>query len=315
MNKLQKGAKAALLKSIALKSHESLLVVTDTRKFSLAMAFFIEANKLTKNTKLISMAPRKVNGEEPPADIVTEMKKYDALLLITDKSLSHTRARINASRKGARIASMPGITKEIIERCLDADYDRIKKLTNKLADIVDKASSVRITTKKGTDISFSIRGRKSHGRNSGIFKNKGEWGNLPEGEVCLAPVEGTANGIIVCDTTDPMKNELLSKSITIKVKNGFAVYISDKNIFSELKKLGKNSLNVAELGIGTNYKARISGNVIEDEKVLGTCHIALGNSLSLGGKVHAKSHLDFVLREPTILLDEKVVMSEGKLRK
>ena len=73
-------------------------------------------------------------------------------------------------------------------------------------------------------------------------------------------------------------------------------------------------MNLAEFGIGTNPKAKLIGNVLEDEKVLGTCHIALGDNSTFGGRVNAGIHVDGIIKHPTIKLDGKIVMREGELK-
>jgi leucyl aminopeptidase (aminopeptidase T) len=105
--------------------------------------------------------------------------------------------------------------------------------------------------------------------------------------------------------------------IRIEVKNGFAAGITGGAIAKKLVKMldsvGKNARNIAEFGIGTNDSAKLSGILLEDEKVLGTVHIALGNNVSMGGKVNVPIHLDGVIKEPTVYLDGKELMKSGKL--
>jgi len=74
----------------------------------------------------------------------------------------------------------------------------------------------------------------------------------------------------------------------------------------------KNARNVAEFGIGTNDKAKIIGNILQDEKVMGTCHIAFGNNSAMGGKVYSEVHVDTILERPTIIIDGKILMKDGK---
>ena len=80
-----------------------------------------------------------------------------------------------------------------------------------------------------------------------------------------------------------------------------------------LEEAGPKARNLAEFGIGTNPNARLIGNVLEDEKVLGTCHIALGDNSTFGGKVRAGIHVDGIFLRPTVELDGKIIMKKGKL--
>jgi len=144
------------------------------------------------------MKSGKINGEEPPDAVAELMQKFDVVFCPTAKSLTHTDARRNASAKGVRIATFPGITKEVMIRGMNADYKSISKRTVKLKEILETGKEIRVTAPAGTDIKFSIAGRNAYA-SKGLFHAKGESGNLPTGEAFLAPVEGTANGIFVVD--------------------------------------------------------------------------------------------------------------------
>jgi len=303
---------------MGLKPTERLLIITDANKRALAEPFFDEASQITRAAKLIEIPESEHHGQEPPRQAAEEMKRSDVVLLITSKSYSHTKARREATAAGARIASMPGVTQDMLERCIAVDYAKMTERTNKLCDILDKGKKVTITTKKGTKLTMSIEGRQAHGRKAGIFTGKGAWGNLPEGEACLAPLEGTTEGKVVVDAS-VAKLGKVDKPITITIKGGYAEKIEGGITAVELAKLlysvGHEAQNIAELGIGTNDLAIISGDVLEDEKVMGTCHIAFGNNMSMEGHVDVPIHIDVVMTQPTILVDGKKIMNEGKLLK
>jgi len=76
---------------------------------------------------------------------------------------------------------------------------------------------------------------------------------------------------------------------------------------------GEDGFNVAELGIGNNEEALLTGNVLEDEKILGTCHVAFGASAAIGGTVQVPVHLDCVILEPTVEIDGETIVSGGDL--
>jgi aminopeptidase len=163
---------------------------------------------------------------------------------------------------------------------------------------------------------MTIKGRKCHGRSSGLFLHRKAWGNLPEGEGCLAPIEGTTNGTFVIDGSVARLGKV-DKPIKVVVEKGYAVSITGGSVASMLKNTlkpyGHKALNIAELGIGTNPKAKITGEVLEDEKVLGTCHFAFGNNKSMEGKIDVPLHIDCVIRKPTIKIDSRLIMKNGKL--
>ncbi len=309
---LEKAANVVFKKCMQVKKREKILIITDSKQKKIADIFFKAAAKLKIKTALIEIPIGKIHGEEPQKWVAEEMPKYNVILLITTKSLSHTKARKNACKKGARIASMPTITKDVINRALDIDYRKLKQKNKKLMNILTKGKTVKIITKKGTDLIINIQGRKGFDDN-GNYSKKGSFGNLPGGEVAIAPIEGKTNGIYVIDKSFSGIGKL-KKTLKIKVRNGYAIKIEGEKA-KQLKKHLKNKKykNIAEFGIGTNPKAKISGCVLEDEKVIGTIHIALGNNISLGGTINVPLHLDGVISKPTVFIDNKKIMKQGKI--
>ncbi|MEM4263428.1 MAG: aminopeptidase [Candidatus Woesearchaeota archaeon] len=312
---MRKAAQIALKQCMGLTKKDSVLIITDKLRKRIAEAFFYEAMKIAKNVLLITIPVGKIDGEEPPKLVAEVMKKgYDIILLVTTMSLSHTNATKAARKTNARIASMPGITESMMKRCIPVDYKKIESLNNKLGKILEKVKKVRIITAKGTDFTVVVSKKRVLVDDTGIYSKPKGFGNLPAGEVCFAPLEGKSNGVFVVDAS--IFEEKLKKPITFKVKNGYVYDISDgamaKKLLKMIKPLGKSAFNIAELGIGTNPKARITGNVLEDEKVLGTCHVAIGNNSALGGKIYAKCHIDGVINRPTIYFDKNCVMRSGR---
>ena len=297
-----------------LKPNESCLIVTDSKLKKIGVQLSKNSLKITKNTKLILTKIPKTHGVEPPKYIANEMLKHDVVLMPTTKSLSHTKSRKNASLKGARIASMPGITMDMMQRTLNVDFNKIKETNNFLISKLKNCSKIKITTKNGTNVTFFVKGRKWVS-DDGIYKKRGSFGNLPAGEVFIAPLENKTNGTIIVDASVGGLGKI-DKNVMIEIKNGFIENISGGKIAKNFSALLKNRLykNVAELGIGTNYKAKITGNVLEDEKVAGTCHIAFGNNKHFGGKVDVPFHVDVVVKSPTIYADDVLIMKEGKIK-
>ena len=300
-----KSANIVLTQCMGLKASESILIVTDSRLYSLANLFYKKALGITRHSKIITTIIPEFSGVEPPEKIAKEMLDYDIILLITAKSLSHTNARKNASLKGARIASMPGLTKEMA-RALNVDYDKIKENNQRLFSFLKNKKTIKIKTTKGTDIEFNFEGRKWL-MDNGIYAKKGDFGNLPAGEVFAAPLEGKTNGIFVVDASIAGLG-IVDRDVKVYVKDGFATKVEGGKIAKKLEEQFKEKSyrNIAELGIGTNPGARISGNVLEDEKVLGTCHIAFGNNKHFYGKVDVPFHVDCVIKNPFIYADKKI---------
>ncbi len=316
LTKLDSASIIAIRDCMGTKKNEKILVITDELKREIGLSLHENALRLGYQSLLVEMKSGKINGEEPSDEVAELMQKFDVVLCPTAKSLTHTNARRNASAKGVRIATFPGITKDVMIRGMNADYKSISKRTIKLKEILETGKEIRVTAPAGTDILFSIEGRNAFA-SKGLFHAKGESGNLPTGEAFLAPVEGSANGVFVVDGSMAGLGLIKNASIKIEVKNGFATKITGGIIAKKLKemldKVGKDARNVAEFGIGTNDSAKLSGILLEDEKVMGTIHIALGNNLSMGGNVNVPIHLDGVVKKPTVWMDGKLLMKDGKL--
>ncbi len=316
LSKLDKASETAIKVCMGAKKNESILIITDELKREIGYSLFENAKRLGYKSLFVEMKSGKINGEEPPEQVAKLMQMFDIVLVPTAKSITHTDARRAASKKGVRVATFPGITKEIMIRGMNADYKSIAKRSIKLKKILEKGKQVRVTAPSGTDISFSIKGRTAIA-SKGLFHKKGESGNLPTGETFLAPVEGTANGVFVVDGSMAGLGLIGNVKITIEVKDGFATKITGGSAARKLKtmldKVGKGTRNIAEFGIGTNDSAKLSGVLLEDEKVMGTVHIALGNNISMGGSFNVPIHLDGVIKKPTVYLDGKLLMNKGKL--
>jgi leucyl aminopeptidase (aminopeptidase T) len=294
---------------------ERVLVVTDALLRPIGYALQRACLELGLDVLLVDMLPRKTNGEEPPPEVAELMTKMDVVLCPTSKSLTHTDSRRAASASGVRVATLPGVTEAIMVRCMNADYHEIAARTFRLCDLLEKTSVVRVTAPSGTDIVMPIKGRQAHA-SSGLFREKGQWGNLPTGEAYLAPLEGQSNGVVVVDGSMAGVG-MVSTPLRIEVKDGYATAITGGpeagKLIDLLEPHGKDARTVAEFGIGTNDKAILTGIILEDEKVMGTIHIAFGDNKSMGGSVRVASHLDGLIRHPTVWFDETKVMEQGTL--
>lgn len=311
---LLKAAEVAVKTCLNVKPGEAFLVITDTDTREVGEALAYVGFEVGAEMMLVVMRPRTRHGEEPPKP-VTEMWPYvDVFVAPTKFSLTHTQARRKATEAGARGATMPGITKDIFVETMSADYLKIKDLALKMMKALEDVEVVRVTSPFGTDVVFSIKGRHIIA-DTGIFHEKGAFGNLPAGEVFVAPVEGTAEGVVVFDAAVAGIG-LLKSPIKIYVKEGFAVKVEGAEEASKLSKLlesvkRKEAYNIAEFGISCNTGARIIGNVLEDEKAFGTVHIALGDNSTIGGRTAAGIHLDGIITKPTVYADNKKIIENG----
>lgn len=261
------------------------------------------------------------HGAYPGKEVEERMKAADVVVAITTYSLTHTDARVNACKAGARVASMPLFLAEMFypEGPMAADYREIERLSRKIAELLTSAEEARVISPKGTNITMSLKGRAGI-IDAGILTERGSFGNLPSGETFCAPVEGTANGKVV---VEPGWYPDLKEEMILVFKNGYVVEIIGGgkvgDHFRNLLDFSKNAepyvsrRNLAELGVGTNPNARRPDNVLEAEKIKGTVHIAIGDNSHIGGRVSSDIHQDFIIPRPTLMLDGKVVIQNGEI--
>jgi leucyl aminopeptidase (aminopeptidase T) len=263
---------------------------------------------------LAIIAERESHAAEPPTAVAEAMAASDVVLAPTIQSLSHTAARRRASEAGTRIATLPGVTEEMLARVMSADMGQLRRRGGAVADRLSEAAEARITCPNGSDLRLGLEGRRAI-PDAGELTERGAFGNLPCGEGFIAPVEGTSWGTLVVDGSmagvgrveDPVELVVEGGHLT-SARGGQGM------AFMELLTAhGEDGTNVAELGIGTNEKAIVTGNILEDEKILGTCHVAFGASAAIGGTVQVPVHLDCVLMRPTVELDGEPIVREGEL--
>ncbi|NVO00439.1 MAG: aminopeptidase [Geobacteraceae bacterium] len=240
------------------------------------------------------------------------------VIAMSNNSTSHTRFRWLANSAGARFASLPHFDPEMFFTSMAVDWAALAQRTANVAQAVNRGTFVRLSTPDGTDLSFSIAGRHAEG-DDGLLTAPGSFGNLPAGEAYLAPLEGTAEGVMVICYAPTRK---LDPPLTLHIKNGEVASISGNDPHKEWleRKFSESpkNRNIAELGIGTNDRATRPDNVLEAEKILGTVHIALGDNTGFGGVVSTPFHEDYVLYSPTltVLAEDStpfVILDRGNL--
>jgi aminopeptidase len=311
---LERAALVAVRDCLALQPHETFLVATDPELRSIAEALADAGRSMCAEVVLVEYPCAELNGQEPPAPVAAAMAAAHAVLAVTSRSITHTAARRAATAAGARVATMPGITEDCLVRTMNADYEAIAARTRRVAGLLSAANSARVTTPAGTDVVLPLRGVEAIA-STGLIRRPGDWGNLPSGEAYLRPVEGEAEGVVVVDGALAGIG-LVRDPIRITVRAGQAVEVEggdEARRFSEqLERAGVAARNVAELGVGTNDRARVTGTILEDEKALGTVHIAFGNNASMGGTVDVPFHVDGILLNPTLDLAGVTLLDAGR---
>ncbi len=282
------------------KKSENLLVVTDEPSLEIGLALFREAGKKCE-AALMVINPTGQHGREPPRAVAKAMLDYDIVYAPTQYSLTHTNAVRAVRNKGGRIATLPGITKQVFIRGMSADYNRIHAFGSGLEKEYKAAEWVHATA-KGTDAWFKIGNREIINDGAQLHQKK-LISNLPAGEVGLAPKE--AWGVVTV-----YKSPFVKKGTKFTLEKKIVVGCTDPT-FRKMLWSKPSRRNIAEFSIGTNPKAKLGGNVLEDEKVKGTFHFAVGDSKSMKGTVTSDIHIDFIIEKPTIYFDDTPIMVKG----
>ena len=308
MENLVKIAEDVLTSCLAVKTGEEVLIITDDSRKEIGEAIYEAAGNLGCEKLLMVMKEREVSGQEPPKAIAAAMKAADVVIVPTAQSLTHTNARIEAAKAGARVATMPGITKEMFSRgAMTADYNEVEKLT--VTEMLTRASRARIE-KDSYVLNINISGRNGV-PSPGVYREAGKCGNLPSGEAYIAPLEDGSDGEMIIDGSMVGIGKLESP-LHMTISGGKLRSVTGEKS-GNLDILLKNEINgtVCELGIGTNEAAILNGIILEDEKVYGTVHIAFGTNTSFGGTNKAECHMDGIILRPTLYLDDTKVIENG----
>lgn len=316
MNELMmlKGAKTLVDVCTKVQPGESVLVVTDFTKYTIAKAIAAVALDRGAEPMIMVMKPRDRAGQEPPAPIAEAMKAADVVLIPVSYSITHTHAVKNAAANGTRIIVMTDFNEEMMIRGgLEADFEAIKPVCLGVASCFKRGKRIHLTSPGGTDLTMDITGRR--GNALYCIVEPGEFSTVPTVEANVSPIEGSANGRIVADASIPYLGiGVLTEPVIVDVKDGFITKIEGGRQATILRENlaaqnDPNVYNIAEIGAGLNPNCRMCGLMLEDEGVISTCHIGIGTSITLGGTVKAAVHYDLLMWEPKIQVDGVTVLN------
>ncbi len=320
LSEAQKGARILFDSCLDIKPGENVLIVTDSNLVSLAEFLASEAKGTGAEITLSTMTPRNAPGEEPPTPIAAAMKTADAVMMLTTYALAPSIARAEAQDAGSRILCLEGYDFSVLQsRALRADFSAIRSTVELIAMKLSDAQEARITSPNGTDLKMTLGSRIANALHN-ICHEPGTMGSPPDIEAFVAPLEDTAEGAIFIDGAIILPEfGLLNKQVKLIFQSGNLVAIEGGVEAEKLSNLLKSfndpqMYRLSELGIGLNPFAKLVGVPLIDEGALGTAHIALGLNYTFGGAIKdAKAHIDFVFRDPTIILDGVTIMRNGAL--
>jgi 2,5-dihydroxypyridine 5,6-dioxygenase len=299
------------------KKDEAILFVTDDTSKEISEVMWNHTRDFP-NRAIAMMPDRRMHGDEPPAAIAAAMANADIIFGITKFSMFHTNARRNAVKNGARFVNMADYSTDMMkEGGLFADFIAQGKLLDRLSDVLE-GNTARITSDAGTNISFSIEGRKAI-RQYGRSIKPGSSSSPPDIETALGPVEGTANGVVVIDGGIPHPElGVLKGKIKLTLKDGRIVSIEggEEAVILErvLRDMNDDAVYaLGEMGIGLNNKSKLCNRMLEDEGVMGTIHFGFGSNITFGGTIESNNHLDMIFKAPTLSIDGRTLMVRGEL--
>jgi aminopeptidase len=330
MNKKDKMTAAAFLamrELFEISSNDKLLILTDIHCKTIANAFSVVCFKIGCKAETYEIKEQSRPLREPPEELIKLLSGKSIVLNIFRANSEEIPFRIKwifkvEENKLIKMGHMPGITEAMMLGSVNVNYLEMQNSAESVLKFLKDAKQIHITTEEGTDVLLGVDGRPFV-TDVGVIK-AGEMSNLPCGEIYCAPLETETNGVVVFNASVGDIG-ILGTPLKVYLKNGRVTKFDseDKKLVSkitELQNVDNDSMVIGELGIGINSKACITGNMLEDEKALGTAHLAFGNNADFtgGGNNNSKIHRDFLFYRPTIetIYDNNskhFIMKEGKL--
>jgi leucyl aminopeptidase (aminopeptidase T) len=314
MSDLDRAVRAVVRDCLAVREGEDVLVVANPATQAIGERLRHEAQDAGGDSVLGVMSERPQHGTEPPDALAAAMLEADVIMVPAVQSLSHTAARREATEAGARVATLPGVTEEMLARVMSADMAEIRRRGHAVADVLTAGREARITCPNGTDLVLSLEGRTAT-PDAGELSEPGAFGNLPCGEGFISPLHDSGGGRLVVDGIIGSIG-IPKPPAELEIEDGQLVSATGaegRELMDQLMRHGPDASRVAELGVGTNEKATLSGELLEDEKILGTVHVAFGASAGIGGTIQVPVHLDCVVMKPDLAIDGEPLVRSGEL--
>lgn len=312
------GARKIVEVCTGVKADESVLIVTEPKMMRIAKSLGAAVDAVGAHPTIAVMTPRDADSAEPPATVAAAMKESDAFISAVFTSITHSEAVKAAVENGSRGIMLTQFHDEmLIDSGVKADFPAIAPTCEAVANVLENAKEIHLTTKYGTDLKMSAVGRRSNAMTCMV--ESGEFAPVPTVEANVSPIEGSAEGVIVADASIPYLGiGVLDEPVTAHVKNGMITSIEggrEAKILSDdlAAKNDPNVYNIAEIGVGLNPECKFIGSMLEDEGVLGSVHIGIGSSKTLGGNVQAACHYDLIMTGVTLVVDNKTIIQDGEV--
>ena len=349
-SRLREAAKLVIRDVVALREGEEVLIIANMEgdSFDICTAFYNEA--LAAGGKVVMMVVPEMDRYDVTPRIMCDVTnaKPDVLFSLRSKGMGqdlygakigyvgrdggqYTYPHLKVIRGDRRTRGVWGgyLTREMFERCVLVDYPAMQELARRLKAVIDPCKELRIATPAGTDVAFSIDGCPTL-VDAGDFTIPGSGGNLPCGEVFIGPVPGSGRGTIVFDgQIDLSYGSMIPISqVKITLRDGYVdqviggpeadllldVIVKGERMASDRsdREAERNARHIGEIGIGINYNALATGDLMEAEKAGGTVHLAIGDDVN--GKATAFIHHDCLMLHPSVWVDGRLIMKDGDIQ-
>ncbi len=333
---IQAGARQIVQKCLDLKPSQQLVIFVDETTIEPAVAIAEAAESLGVWQTVILMPTaiqRRIPGEGDLSFAAQRAAREARAILTCVNALPEClpfRERILETHWTAhtKIGHMPGASLQVL-KLADVDLEQLVANCQSVETAMARGKRLELISyaADGTQhcLTADIGGWERLPVASDGIISDGAWGNVPSGETYIAPMEGTGEGTVVINGSIPgmviePDQELVlcfewGRLTRIEPADGPAARWLHETQISKAQARGDLQWSsLAEIGVGTNPAVeRLTGNMLLDEKATGTAHIALGSNTFMGGTIDASIHCDLVAREPTIRIDDKVVVERGRL--
>jgi leucyl aminopeptidase (aminopeptidase T) len=315
------GFSNVLDQCLGVRPGEQVVLLTDGGTDAEVVTRLLEAVAARDGIPLVAQMPAPhLPGAEPPGAVAAMMAEAAAIIELTSLFIGSSRARRDATGRGARYLAMPGVRLDTFRAGgpLEVDFEQLRADAEHVGRAWGTAQEFRLTSRAGTDLRGSVAdrpGRVLHG----IATQPGAYMAPPDIESGTAPVEGTASGIVVVDGDLLFMGQgPLVEPVVLHIVDGQVRGIEGPErarLTSMLERCQDDRMaNLAEVSVAFNPAGSICSVPMETESARGTAHVALGNSIAYGGVVNAVAHLDCVMRDATLELDGRAVMIEGAVQ-
>jgi len=306
---------------LGIRPGEQVVLLTDGGTDAEVVTRLLEAVAARDGIPLVAQMPAPhLPGAEPPGAVAAMMAEAGAIIELTSLFIGSSRARRDATDRGARYLAMPGVRLGTFRAGgpLDVDFEQLRADADHVGRAWGAAQEFRLTSRGGTDLRGSVAdrpGRVLHG----IATQPGAYMAPPDIESGTAPVEGTVSGTVVVDGDLLFMGQgPLPEPVVLHIVDGQVRGIEGaerRRLTTMLERCDDDRMtNLAEVSVAFNPAGSICSVPMETESARGTAHVALGNSIAYGGVVNAVAHLDCVMRDATLELDGRAVMIEGAVQ-